>query len=65
MNKEEDTSFLLSAFHTNPDIFEPAYFYIRLRVDGVLNRSGERVQNDAFSVPGFTGFLWMEDWFVY
>ena len=27
---------------------------------GLINRSGERFQNDAVLVTGFTGFLWTE-----
>ena len=46
--------------HTNSSISETAYFFIRARVDEVLNCSGERFQNDAVSVIRFTGFVWMK-----
>ena len=42
MNKEEDTSFLLGRVLTYPNINWTRLFFIRLLVDGVLNRSGER-----------------------
>ena len=32
-------------------------FFIPICVNGALNRSGERFQNNAVSVPGFTGFV--------
>ena len=60
--------FVISAgtVHTNRDIFKTAYFFTQIRVDGILNNSGERFQKDAVSVSGFTGFVrWMEDWFVW
>ena len=50
--------------HTNSNIPETAYFFFRVRVDGVLNCSGERFQNDALSVIGFTGFVWVKSRFV-
>ena len=50
--------------HTNSNIPETAYFFIRVRVDGVLNCSGERFQNDAVSEIGFSGFVWMKSRFV-
>ena len=56
--------FVISAgtVHTNRDIFKTAYFFTQIRVDGILNNSGERFQKDAVSVSGFTGFVrWMED----
>ena len=41
-----------------------AYFVTQLRVDGALNHSGERFQNDAVSVSGFTGFIRAEGRFA-
>ena len=57
-------SFLFKDFpiHTNPDIFETAYFVTRVRVDGKLNYSGEQFQNDADSLIGFAGFVWAWPW---
>ena len=44
--------------HRNSDILETAYFLSRhIHVDGALNRSGERFQNNAISASGFTGFV--------
>ena len=50
--------------HTNTDIFETTQFFIRIRVYGILNHSGERFQSNAVSVRGFTGFVWTEGRFV-
>ena len=44
---------------------KPHIFFIRIREDGVLNRSGEQSQNNAVSVSGFTGFVWTEARFVF
>ena len=51
--------------HTNTDIFETTQFFIRIRVYGILNHSGERFQSNAVSVRGFTGFVWTEGRFVW
>ena len=34
-------------------------FFTRIRVDRVLNHSGERFQKDVFLVGGFTGFSFL------
>ena len=40
---------------TNSEIFETAHFFTRLRVDGALNHSGERLKKHTVLVSGFTG----------
>ena len=58
-------SFLIKDFpvHTNPDIFEIAYFVTRFRVDGtLLNHSGERFQKDTDSERGFASFVRAWPW---
>ena len=59
-------SFLIKDFpvHTTPDIFKTAYFVTRFRVDGALNHTGGRFQNDADLVSGcgFAGFVWAWPW---
>ena len=37
-----------------PGHFLNRTFFIQIRVNGALNRSGERFQNNVVSVPGFT-----------
>ena len=44
--------------HDKPGHFLTAFF-TRVRVDRVLNHSGERFQKDAFSVGGFSGFSFL------
>ena len=47
----------------NPDCFEAAYFFIRIRRDAVLNCSGEQFKTDDL-MSGFTGFVRTEGRFV-
>ena len=50
--------------HEPGDFFNRTSF-IRIRVNGALNHSGKRFQNNAVSVSGFTGFVKTEGRFVY
>ena len=45
--------------HDEPGYFWTAFF-TRIRVDRILNHSGEWFQKDAFSVGGFTGFSFLD-----
>lgn len=45
-------------------IIETTYFLSGFVWTGPLNRPGERFQNNAVSVSGFTGFVWTEGRFV-
>ena len=49
---------------TNSEIFETAYLFMRIRVDGALNHSGERFKNNAVSMSELTGFVWTDGLFV-
>ena len=53
-----------SHVYMNPDIFETAYFFIPIRVDGVFDVFEEWFQSNAVLMSGFTGFLWTEGRFV-
>ena len=55
---------ILGHVHTNPDIFWNPHFLTWIHVDGLLNCSGERFQNNAVSRTRFTGFVWTEGRFV-
>jgi len=55
---------ILGHVHTNPDIFETPIFLTWIHVDGFLNCSGERFQNNAVSRTRFTSFVWTERQFV-
>ena len=43
-----DRCALISASHTNPDIFETAICFLLIRVDGAQNHSGELVRRQFF-----------------
>ena len=49
---------------TVTDFFETAYFFIQIRLEGALNRSGERSQNKVVLVSAFVGFVWTEGRFA-
>ena len=49
---------------TNSEISETAYLFMRIRVDGALNHSGERFKNNAVSMSELTGFVWTDGRFV-
>ena len=44
--------------------FLKPHIFVRISVDRALNRFGKRFQNNALSVTGFTGFVWMEGRFL-
>ena len=51
----------LGHVHTTPNIFKTAWFLSGFLVDGTLNFSENRFQNNAVSVTAFTGFtVWTE-----
>ena len=40
------------------------FLKLHIRVDEALNSTGERLQNNAVLVTGFTDFVWMKGRFV-